>query len=199
MRAPPPFLSPHAQGFTAIELMVTLAILAVLATLAGPSFTPIIERWRVRQVAEELQSTLHFARSEAIKRGGNVTLVKAANTGNCANASGNTQWGCGWKAFFDANKNGTQDACTAANNPNECDLQVTAAPTRVQVTLAGSSGAISVDRWGMLAHGTTPGAATAMDFLVVPQGKDSGDASALRLCVVQGGRMTLLKGNQSCS
>jgi type IV fimbrial biogenesis protein FimT len=66
-----PLIRRHfSRGFTAIELMVTVAILAVLAGIAAPSFNPIIERWRVRQVSEELQSTLYFARSEAVKRGG---------------------------------------------------------------------------------------------------------------------------------
>src|SRR5260370_13161408 len=52
---------PGAKGFTAIELMVVVAILAVLTTLAAPSFHLIIERWRVRQtpiagdIGEELR------------------------------------------------------------------------------------------------------------------------------------------------
>ncbi|MGL6206135.1 MAG: pilus assembly FimT family protein, partial [Giesbergeria sp.] len=62
------------HGFTAIELMVVVAIVAVLAALAAPSFTPLIERWRVRQAAENLTSSLYFARSEAIKRGGGIAL-----------------------------------------------------------------------------------------------------------------------------
>ena len=63
-----------ARGFTAIELMVTIGIAAILAALAAPSFTGLMERWRVRQAAEGLQSTLYYARSEAIKRGGNVVM-----------------------------------------------------------------------------------------------------------------------------
>ena len=80
------------RGFTLLEVMVVVAIIAVLAALAGPSFTPLIERWRVRQAVENLQSTLFYARSEAIKRGGNVSIRKTANGDGCTNASANTQW-----------------------------------------------------------------------------------------------------------
>jgi len=96
------------RGFTAIELLVTVVILGVLAALAGPSFTPLIERWRVRQAAEELQSTLYYARSEALKRGGRVAIQKLANTsGGCQNAETTQDWGCGWIIFEDLDSNGT--------------------------------------------------------------------------------------------
>ena len=50
-------------GFTAIELMVVVSIIAILTALAAPSFTPLIENWRVREASEQLQSTLYYARS----------------------------------------------------------------------------------------------------------------------------------------
>ena len=85
------------RGFTAIELMVVVAIMAVLAALAAPSFTPLMEGWRVRQATEALQSTIFYARSEAIKRGGNVAIQKLPNnTGGCTTATTNQAWDCGW-------------------------------------------------------------------------------------------------------
>ena len=45
-------LPPDQAGFTAIELLVVVAIVAILTALAAPSFTPLIERWRVRQARE---------------------------------------------------------------------------------------------------------------------------------------------------
>ncbi|MBP6653225.1 MAG: prepilin-type N-terminal cleavage/methylation domain-containing protein, partial [Xylophilus sp.] len=62
----------HLKGFTLLEVMVVVSILAVLAALAAPSFTPMIERWRVRQAVEATTSMLYYARSEGVKRGGNV-------------------------------------------------------------------------------------------------------------------------------
>ena len=78
-----------ATGFTAIELMVVVSIVAILAALAAPSFSPLIENWRVRESAEQLQSTLYYARSEAIKRGGQVLIQKIPNnTNGCTTATG---------------------------------------------------------------------------------------------------------------
>jgi type IV fimbrial biogenesis protein FimT len=187
MHAPHPQRLPQAKvpqrggkGFTTLELMVVVAILAILTALAAPSFTPLLERWRVRQIVEDLQGTIYLARSEAIKRGGSVTITKAANGNGCTNASGNTQWGCGWQVASGSTV-----------------LQQTASPNRIAVTLANSTGTIAVDRWGMLSHGG--GTATAMDFLLVPQGKTSSDGSAVRLCTGTGGRIVQMKGSESCS
>lgn len=167
--------------------MVVVAILAILAALASPSFTPLIERWRVRDAAESLTSTLYFARSEAIKRGGNIAV--AANSG---------QWSDGWKVFFDVNNNGSQDACIPANKPNECDLQITAAPSKTSITLEGGNGTVTLDRWGTLSH-SGDSTATSMDFSIIPEGKNASNASAARLCVGLGGRIVHKKGSESCS
>lgn len=192
-------------GFTAIELMVVVAIVAILTALAGPSFRPLIERWRVRDVSEGMTSTMYFARSEAIKRSGNVIIQKndsnSTNAPTCTNGSGPTQWGCGWVVFFDVNANGNQDACNPAAVPNECSLQTVTDPTRIAVTLAGNTtGKIVVDRWGMASHSTGAGAGvpTNLFFEVMPQGKTITDSSAARLCIGIGGRIVRKKGSETC-
>lgn len=187
----------RVQGFTAIELMVAMIILAVLAAFAAPSFTPIIERWRVRDATEGLTSTLYYARSEAIKRGGNIIIAKSSSDSGCT-SSGNTDWSCGWHVFFDVNGNGTQDTCNSSSTPNECDLRINASPTQLSVTLANSTGLIAVDRWGMLAHSVGATAPATMSFLLTPQGKDSSAVSAARLCAGTGGRIMQKKGSDSC-
>ncbi len=72
-------------GFTLIELMVTVAVLAILMAVATPSFTDILVSMRMRAAAYDLVGDLVLARSEALKRGTNVTITPAA-----------TGWTGGW-------------------------------------------------------------------------------------------------------
>ena len=63
------------RGFTLLELMVAIAVLAILATVGVPSFRELIQNNRVVTQTNELVSALNFARTEAIKRGRDVELV----------------------------------------------------------------------------------------------------------------------------
>jgi type IV fimbrial biogenesis protein FimT len=135
---------PAQHGFTAIELMVVVSIVAILAALAAPSFTPLIERWRVRSASDEVQSTLYYARSEAIKRGGRVSIVQDSS---------------GWSVYFDANNNGSNEAMEI--------LQTSTPSPRLDITFPAAT--LSIDRWGMLTPiGTgfliTPKGKTAADI-----------------------------------
>ena len=164
---------PFAQrGFTAIELMVVVAIVAILAALAAPSFTPLIERWRVRSAAEDLTSTIYYARSEAINRGGGVII----------DATGG--WDQGWKVTH------TQGGTTT-------DLQTSPAPTRITLTQGAGKVQIFIDRWGMLSETNGGAPAATMEFPIHPTGKTDTDSSAIRLCVT-GGRIEQKKQGAAC-
>lgn len=63
------------RGFSIIELMVVVTVLAILATLAGPSLADLVERRRLASQTEALTDLLQLARSEAIKHSG-VTLPR---------------------------------------------------------------------------------------------------------------------------
>lgn len=189
-----PLIRRHfSRGFTAIELMVTVAILAVLAGLAAPSFNPIIERWRVRQVSEELQSTFYFARSEAIKRGGNVTILRSDDGGGCTAVGTDTSlWSCGWIVFADLDNDGEQDS-------GEDTLQTAPAPNKVSVQFTNTSDAkltdpIKVDRWGRLSSSTTA------DFAFRLTPKSGSTANASSICVSSSGRIKRLdSASTSCT
>lgn len=59
---------PHATGFTLIELMVVVAVIAVASTLAAPSFIQQFANYRVRSAAEAIVNGLNYARGEAVRR-----------------------------------------------------------------------------------------------------------------------------------
>lgn len=64
-----------SRGFTLIELMVTLVVIVILATLAVPSFRGFIANQQVKTASYDLLAALNYARSEAIKRNADVTLA----------------------------------------------------------------------------------------------------------------------------
>ncbi len=176
---PPTQARRHVAGFTAIELMVVVSIVAILAALAGPSFTPLIENWRVRESAEQLQSTLHYARSEAIKRGGRVVIQKIPNnTNGCTTASGTRAWDCGWIVCHDTNDNGT---CNAA----EPVLQRIESSAKVHVNRTGGGASIQLNRWGLV-DGTWLG------FNLIPLDKTVSHVAARGVCMSSGGRVRII-------
>lgn len=171
------------HGFTAVELMVTLAVLAVLAALAAPSFKPVIERWRVRNAIEDLKSTLQYARSEAIKRGGHIAIQKLPNnTNGCTTASDNADWDCGWFVCQDNNGNGK---CASS----EPVLQRIDAPAGVQISRTGGGATIKLDRWGLV-DGAWLG------FSLVPLQQSVSNPAALGLCMSTGGRIRVIPSEE---
>lgn len=66
-----------ASGFTLVDLVVALAIAAILLSLAAPAFSAFIASQRASSAATDLYAALAIARSEATKRNTNVTLLHA--------------------------------------------------------------------------------------------------------------------------
>ena len=63
------------QGFTLVELMVVVTIVAISATLAAPGFSQMIANYRVRSGAESIVNGLNYARSEAVRRNSAVSFA----------------------------------------------------------------------------------------------------------------------------
>lgn len=98
-------------GFTLIEAMVTLAVAAVLASVAIPSFVTLGQRFRLNSVSSSVAASLQWARSEAIKA--NVDVIVCASNTAGTNCTTSTNWGVnGWLVCYDANADGSCDAST---------------------------------------------------------------------------------------
>lgn len=96
------------QGFTIIELMVVVAISAVLLTLAVPSFDDSASKSAIRKGVNDLLSDLAYARSAAVTRSQPVSICPSDTSG--AQACGTGGWNDGWLVFYDTNESGGLDS-----------------------------------------------------------------------------------------
>ncbi len=91
----------RARGFTLVELMVTVAVAAVVLALAVPSFQTTLRNHRLTTYANEFIAALNLARTEAIRRGQPVVVCKSQDGNTCL--EGGNKWEVGWIAFVDRN------------------------------------------------------------------------------------------------
>ena len=96
-----------SHGFTLVEVLVVVAMAAVLLAVAVPAMANLIASTRQSTAINTLFSSLLLARSEAIKRNQRAVVCKSA-TGDACAATGD--WGQGWVVFHDANNNAQLDA-----------------------------------------------------------------------------------------
>ena len=99
------------SGFTIMELMIAVAIFALLLGVGVPSFNDAMRRNRLAASTNDLMSSLALARSEALKRGQMVSVC-GSNAAQTA-CTGNVDWANGMIAFTDAGVIGLFDGADA--------------------------------------------------------------------------------------
>jgi type IV fimbrial biogenesis protein FimT len=114
-------------GFTLIEMLVVVAVIAILSTVAMPSFTGIIARHRAKAAASDLHITLMKTRSEALKRNVNVKISPDA-----------AGWQKGWR-ILDETSTGCSAGtpCVIDNFPEAKGVTITLGPTNVLYQSSG--------------------------------------------------------------
>lgn len=121
------------SGVTMIELMVVLAILALLTVLAAPSFNQVVASTRVSTATNELYGSLNLAKSEAIRTGSRVTVCPTTDLSTCLTSASAT-WSTGWLVFSDA----TRTASFASIDAGESIIQI-AQDVNDQIRILGST------------------------------------------------------------
>jgi type IV fimbrial biogenesis protein FimT len=163
----------HARGFTILELLITLIILALLMTIGIPSFAYQVQNTKLKTTALSLLEAVELTRSKAVFTNKRVVVRNQ------------DEWSGGWEIFMDANDNGVQDE-------NEEILQthekidgvriISNTPLKNYISFIGSG----ESRYAGRANG---GGFQAGTFKVCPKTKGDG----YTLILARGGRMRMDK------
>lgn len=179
----------RTRGFTLIELMVTLAVMAIIVALAFPSFESVVNSNRLAGAANELMASLQTARMESLrfnKRG----VVCFSSNANAASPTCSSSNPTGWIAFIDVDKNG-------GYNSGDTLLRATIVSGPVQIL--GSSnvaGKVVFRSDGMARDGTGALLMGAID-ICLPTNKPASNVT--RVTIGSGSRVSTGKVNTNAS
>lgn len=163
------------RGFTLIELMMAVAILGVLASLAAPALTETIKKYQTRAITDELIGSIEVARSEARRRGRTVLMgAYIDQTAGCATPT-EKQWQC-WRLWW-TELDGTERTIQVFHSPPSHAIQVASSP-------------ISFNRWGQT---------TQTQFLVFNLRDGESGSATHTVCLSIGGKILRKKGIATCA
>ncbi|MFN4005772.1 MAG: GspH/FimT family pseudopilin [Hylemonella sp.] len=178
---------PAARGFTLIEIMVVVTVLAVLASLVAPSFRNMILSNRVATAASALQVSLNLARSEAVRRGADARVTIAAN-----GAAG--QWDNGWTVFVDRTTDANGGVAPVADDASVTRLEVVAPLDGVQFGQTGSLNYFSYNGLGRMVDVTGSTVTNRTFWFYV----DTSDKQCLIINNTGRVRVVRVKSHESC-
>jgi prepilin-type N-terminal cleavage/methylation domain-containing protein len=88
-----------SKGFTLIELIVAVLVLAIVTTIGIPAFNDLIDQYRLSTIKDDINASHNFARSSAISLGTSVSLCGASNSELSAEGECSLDWSNGWIAY----------------------------------------------------------------------------------------------------
>lgn len=170
------------RGFTLIEVMITITLLAFLLLLALPAFTTMISNLRVRNVSDSVLSGIQSARTEALKRNINISFELDPATGI----------GGGWKVY------------PTSNNADVLHSKSSSEGGGVQVALDTGATIIEFNNLGRRVLPAVPNATGTLDVDVSNPGTGAcedtgGSVRCLRVTVSLGGETRLCDPNRPTS
>lgn len=191
----------HCQrGFTLVELMIGIALLAIILAISGPSFGIWMKNSQIRNMSEAMQNGIQLARAEAVRRNAQVRFQLVTSvTDSCALATA----GPNWIVSMDS-------AVGACGSTNMADDAAPAAPRVIQARSASEgsqSAVVAASQSTIVFNGlgrVTPTPASDITIDVTnPSGGGcmaaSGPMRCLRLAVGAGGQVRMCDPRSSFS
>jgi type IV fimbrial biogenesis protein FimT len=181
-----------ALGFTVVELMVVVALIAILLGIAAPSVQNLTQNARMSAQANDLLADLAMARSEAIKRNVRVAICSSSNGLGCTGGTPlrPAPWETGRIVFVDTNQDGMRDG-------NEEILRAAPeAPVGNTVTVAGDAAAGDARSVHYRPSGSmTPGGATVIFTLCDERSGSAGTNAGRTITINNTGRAVVTRSN----
>lgn len=177
------------QGFTLIELMVVIALVAILSAIVIPGLSSFVQDGRVSANVNEFISSITFARTEAVKRGRLVTMCRSSNA-DAGDAStclaAGDDWASGWIVYEENTT--SDDGKSGVGTRQSPETIVIRRGALLSNMIVKSDPAISLITFNSLGQPVGPAAAATLRFDFSVNGK-----SPRKVCISRIGRVKVIQ------